>query len=153
MSIKAKDIIKYMEELAPVSLAEDYDNVGLLIGSRESTVERIFVCLDVTSKTVDEAVAKKADLIVSHHPVIFKGLKRINEDDPKGNIIYKLIRNNIGVYSALPIWMLPMEELTIIFPRFLGLKDIISLKDYKAEKLYRLLYLYLMRAWMRSEMQ
>jgi len=72
----------------------------------------------VTSKTVDEAVAKKADLIVSHHPVIFKGLKRINEDDPKGNIIYKLIRTISGCTVPIPIWMLPMEELTIIFLDF-----------------------------------
>lgn len=137
MSIKAKDIIKYMEELAPVSLAEDYDNVGLLIGSRESTVERIFVCLDVTSKTVYEAVAKKADLIVSHHPVIFKGLKRINEDDPKGNIIYKLIRNNIGVYSAHTNLDVAHGGVNNYLSSILGLKDIISLKDYKAEKLYK----------------
>jgi len=138
MSIKAREIIKYMEELAPNSLAEDYDNVGLLVGSRESIVERILVCLDVTSKIVDEAIAKKADLIVSHHPVIFKGLKRINEDDPKGSIIYRLIKNSIGVYSAHTNLDVACGGVNDYLSSVLGLTKIANLKDYRAEKLYKI---------------
>ncbi|HHV28548.1 MAG TPA: Nif3-like dinuclear metal center hexameric protein [Clostridium sp.] len=138
MSIKAREIIRYMEELAPNNLAEDYDNVGLLIGSRESIIERILVCLEVSSKTIDEAIAKKADLIISHHPVIFKGLKRINEDDPKGNIIYRLIKNNIGVYSAHTNLDVAYGGVNNYLSSLLGLTEISNLKDYKAEKLYKI---------------
>ncbi|WP_265443661.1 Nif3-like dinuclear metal center hexameric protein [Acetivibrio straminisolvens] len=138
MSIKAREIIKYMEELAPKSLAEDYDNVGLLVGNRESLIERILVCLDVNSKTVDEAISKKADLIISHHPVIFKGIKRINEDDPKGSIIYRLIKNDIGVYSAHTNLDVAHEGVNNYLSSLLGLTDISNLKDYKAEKLYKI---------------
>ncbi|GAE89092.1 Nif3-like dinuclear metal center hexameric protein [Acetivibrio straminisolvens] len=138
MSIKAREIIKYMEELAPKSLAEDYDNVGLLVGNRESLIERILVCLDVNSKTVDEAISKKADLIISHHPVIFKGIKRINEDDPKGSIIYRLIKNDIGVYSAHTNLDVAHGGVNNYLSSLLGLTDISNLKDYKAEKLYKI---------------
>ena len=58
------------------------------------------VCLDVTKAVVNEAIKLKADMIISHHPLIFKGIKRINEDNPKGSIIYSLIKNNISVYCA-----------------------------------------------------
>ncbi|HOA98287.1 MAG TPA: Nif3-like dinuclear metal center hexameric protein, partial [Acetivibrio saccincola] len=90
MSVKLSEIIKYIENIAPKSLAEDYDNSGLIIGRKEKDIKRVMVCLDVTSKVVEEAVEKNTDLIVSHHPLIFKGLKRINYDDVKGRIIYNL---------------------------------------------------------------
>lgn len=138
MSIKTREIIRYMEELAPNNLAEDYDNVGLLIGNRQSSVERIMVCLEVSSKTVDEAVAQKVDLIISHHPVIFKGLKRINEDDPKGNVIYRLIKNNVGVYSAHTNLDVAHGGVNNYLSLLLGLTEISNLKDYISEKLYKI---------------
>ena len=72
---RISDIIRYMEELGSYQSCRGYDNVGLLIGNRGSKVNRILVCLDVSSKVVDEAVEKNVDLIVSHHLVIFKGSK------------------------------------------------------------------------------
>lgn len=134
---RISDIARYMEELAPVNIAEDYDNVGLLIGDRGSKVNRILVCLDVSSKVVDEAVEKNVDLIVSHHPVIFKGLKRINEDDTKGSIIYKLIKNNIGVYSAHTNLDVAFGGVNNYLSSLLGLTEISNLTGYKSEKLYK----------------
>lgn len=135
---RISDIIRYMEELAPANLAEDYDNVGLLIGNRGSKVNRILVCLDVSSKVVDEAVEKNVDLIVSHHPAIFKGIKRINEDDAKGSIIYKLIKNNIGVYSAHTNLDVAHGGVNNYLSSLLGLTEIRNLVGYKSEKLFKI---------------
>lgn len=77
-----------------------YDNVGLLIGNSASPVTSILVCLDVTEEVVNEAAEKNCELIVSHHPLIFKEISRINPTDEQGRIIYKMIQNNIALLSA-----------------------------------------------------
>ncbi|TYQ15560.1 UNVERIFIED_CONTAM: dinuclear metal center YbgI/SA1388 family protein [Acetivibrio alkalicellulosi] len=137
MSIRFKDIIKFMEIYAPSNLAEDYDNVGLIIGGRDNEIKRIMVCLDVTTKVVDKAVEKSINLIISHHPLIFKGLKRINEDDIKGEIIHKLIKNNIGVYCAHTNLDVADGGINEYLAKTLELSDIKNLKNYKTESLYK----------------
>lgn len=97
---KVKDIAEKIEKFAPPSLAEAWDNVGLMIGDFESRVTTAFVCLDVTSDNVRRAIAEGADLIISHHPLIFSPMRRITEQDVSGRIIRELIRNDISVYSA-----------------------------------------------------
>ena len=98
--LKVKDIIYEIERLAPPSLAESWDNVGLMTGDLDQRVTTVFVCLDVTSDNVQRAVDCGADLIISHHPLIFSPLKRIVEQDVSGSILRNLIRSNISVYSA-----------------------------------------------------
>ena len=98
--IRVKDIINRIEELAPPSLAESWDNVGLMAGDLDQRVTTVFVCLDVTSDNVRRAIDCGADLIVSHHPLIFSPIHRIVEQDISGSIIRELIRNDISVYSA-----------------------------------------------------
>lgn len=137
MGILLKEIADFMEEWAPLHLAEDYDNVGLLVGSRKTCVKNVMVCLDVTNDVVDEAVRSNINLIISHHPLIFKGIKRINEDDFQGGIIYKLIRNNIGVYSAHTNLDCTQNGVNENLARSLELQDIKILKSYKVEKLYK----------------
>ena len=100
MSIRCRDIIAFMEQLAPASLAENWDNVGLILGSGEMEIERILLCLDVTPEVVEEALNADVRLIISHHPLIFKKIGRIHRDDPKGGLLYKLIKADIGVFSA-----------------------------------------------------
>lgn len=95
-----KDIISFLEKEAPPELAEEWDNIGLLVGSSSNSVRKILVCLDVTASAIDEAIQKGADLIVTHHPVIFKGIRRLNEDEKTAGLLYSLIRNSISVYSA-----------------------------------------------------
>lgn len=95
-----RDIVSFLEQAAPPELAEDWDNIGLLVGSPSNTVKKILVCLDITHAAIDEAVKTGADLIVTHHPVIFKGIKKLNEDEKTAGLLYLLIRNNISVYSA-----------------------------------------------------
>jgi Uncharacterized conserved protein len=73
-----KDITNYIEQLAPLNYAEDFDNVGLLVGNYNTTVTGVLVTLDTLEVTVDEAIAAKCNLIVSFHPIIFSGLKKLN---------------------------------------------------------------------------
>lgn len=96
----AGHISAFFEKWAPESTKLDYDNIGLLTGSKNKTVEKILTCLDITEEVVDEALAQKCDLIVAHHPVIFKKLSRINPDNSLGNILYKLISNDIAVLAV-----------------------------------------------------
>jgi dinuclear metal center YbgI/SA1388 family protein len=138
MSAKCGDIAKYIEEFAPPDLAEEWDNVGLLLGSMNSDVKRIMVCLDVTSKVVEEAIEKEVDLIVSHHPIIFKGIKRIIEDEPKGRLIFSLIKNGISVYSAHTNYDVAEGGLNDLLAEVLGLKNVTNLNSYKNENLYKI---------------
>ncbi len=98
--LKVANVCQLMEEIAPRFLAEEGDNVGLLIGEGSRRVERIMICLDLTEWTVDEAIEKRIDMVICHHPMIFKGIKRITSDDATGRKILKLIKHNISVYTA-----------------------------------------------------
>ncbi|MGM8213726.1 Nif3-like dinuclear metal center hexameric protein [Virgibacillus sp. W0430] len=102
MAIKVtnSEIFDAMESWAPLSLAYDWDNVGLQIGSFEQSAKRVLVTLDVTEAVVDEAIDQHIDLIIAHHPLFFKPLKQININSVKGKIIHKCILNNISVYAA-----------------------------------------------------
>lgn len=98
--VKISDIMEIMEQIAPKKLAESWDNPGLLVGNPQNEIGKILVALDVSERVIDKAVEINAELIISHHPVIFKPLKKIRSDLPSGRKLYKLIRNNISVFSA-----------------------------------------------------
>ena len=100
MSVKCSDIINIMEEYANSNLAEDWDNVGLMVGDENKTISKILVALDIEDKIIDEAIEKNCDMIITHHPFIFKGIKSIKASDTIGARIIKLIKNNICVFSA-----------------------------------------------------
>lgn len=95
-----QDICQLFEELAPLSLQESYDNAGLLVGKRTDTVAGILLCIDVTEAVIDEAIKYKCNLIISHHPLIFKGLKRLTGDDYVQRCVIRAISHNIAIYSA-----------------------------------------------------
>ncbi|WP_058486358.1 Nif3-like dinuclear metal center hexameric protein [Defluviitalea phaphyphila] len=100
MSVKCKKIIEELNKLAPEYLAEEWDNVGLMIGDIDQEVNRVLIALDAIPEVIEEAIKEKVDLIITHHPFIFKPLKSITKNDAIGQSIYSLIKNNIGVYSA-----------------------------------------------------
>ena len=75
---RLKEITTYLEQLAPLSLQKSYDNAGLILGDVNAEIDLILLTLDVTEEIIDEAIAKKAQLIVAHHPIVFSGLKKIN---------------------------------------------------------------------------
>ncbi len=97
--IKIKDITGFLETLAPRSYQESYDNSGLLTGHSEAEVKGILVSLDCTEEVVDEAMDNKANLIVAHHPVIFKGLKKLTGQTYIERTLIKAIKNDIAIYS------------------------------------------------------
>ncbi|MYL46600.1 Nif3-like dinuclear metal center hexameric protein [Virgibacillus halodenitrificans] len=99
-SLNNSDIFRMMEEWAPKSLAYDWDRVGIQVGSFNAKVKKIMVTLDVLESVVDEAIAEGVDLIIAHHPLLFKPIKQLNFDDPKGRVIKKLMQHNITVYAA-----------------------------------------------------
>lgn len=90
--MRIKDIIEFTESFAPLSSAMDFDNVGLLVGNENSEVKKAVVALDITDDVIDEALENEAQLIISHHPVIFDALKNI----PENSIVYRLINNNLS---------------------------------------------------------
>lgn len=94
--MKVIDVYNAINTLAPFSLAEEWDNCGLLIGSLEMDCSTAVVCLDVTNEVINQAIENKAELIISHHPVIFDPIKSIGFESK----IVKLIKNNISVISA-----------------------------------------------------
>ena len=95
-----RNVFDHLNKLADIKLAEKWDNVGLMLGNFNNEVKKVLICLDVTTKVVNEAILNNVDLIVSHHPLIFKPLKSLNFTvDFKSNIIKNLIKNDISVIS------------------------------------------------------
>lgn len=97
--MRCGDIIEKLEILSPIPFAEEWDNVGLLAGRRDKKVERIFLAVDATDEVIEQAVAFQADMLITHHPLIFKGLKKISTDDFVGRRIFSLIQNDISYYA------------------------------------------------------
>jgi len=136
--VRAKEIISFLDIMAPPSLAEDWDNVGLLVGSKEKEIRRVLLCLDVTTKVVEEAISKKVDMIIAHHPVIFKELKRVTEDNLQSKLVYKLIRNDISVFAAHTNLDVAPKSINMRLAKLLDLENIENLSCYKKEKLFKL---------------
>lgn len=95
-----QDVTGYLNSFAPLAYQESYDNAGLNIGNSFEGVKSVLVTLDVTEEVVKEAIDLGVNLIISHHPVLFKGLKQINNQTYTGRIVQDLIRNNIAVYAG-----------------------------------------------------
>lgn len=100
MNANVADIIKIMEEIAPPTLAEEWDNVGLLLGRRSKIVKKLLLALDVTQEVVNQASSQGADMIITHHPVIFKGLKQLTDAQWQQELMLQLAEHGVAVYSA-----------------------------------------------------
>ena len=100
MLATVNDLVELLEELMPSNLAEDWDNVGLMLGRKGKTVKKILLALDLSKEVVEQAVAQKIDLIITHHPAIFKKLKRVVDNDWQQDLLLTLAENGIAVYSA-----------------------------------------------------
>ena len=95
-----KDVAKAIEEIAPLNYAEDFDNVGLLVGNYQTEVKGVLVTLDTLEETVEEAIANNCNLIVSFHPIIFSGLKKLNGNNYVEKAVLKAIKNDIAIYAT-----------------------------------------------------
>ena len=98
--IKLHQICDFLNEIAPTRLAEEWDNVGLLVGDRELEIQRVMTCLTITPESAEEAIEKNVGLVVSHHPLPFRPLKKITTDQTATRLLWNLIRNNICIYST-----------------------------------------------------
>lgn len=127
-----EDIINFLKNRFPEELQESWDNVGLMAGDESLEINKALICLDVTSDVVKEAIDFGADLIISHHPLIFSPLKNITEDGAVGSMLLQLIKNGIAVYSMHTNFDKADGGLNDILSEKLGL---INVRKYKEEEL------------------
>jgi dinuclear metal center YbgI/SA1388 family protein len=121
-------IAAFLEQFAPPYLAEDWDNVGLLIGDRERETRKVMTCLTITPQSAREAIEDHADLIVTHHPLPFSAVKRITTDTVLGRMLLDLIAARIAVYSPHTAFDSAPQGINERLARGLGLRDIAPLK-------------------------
>lgn len=122
--MKAKDITSVIEEFAPLSFQEKWDNSGYCIGSPEQEVHSVILGLDCTPRLIDEAVASGADMIITHHPMIFSGVNKISPDTNLGYMIYQAIQHNIVIYSSHTNMDKVLEGVSGLMARRLGLQGV-----------------------------
>ena len=89
-----------LSKIAPLRLAESWDNVGLLVGDRQASVSRVMTCLTITPNVVEEAATEEVDLVIAHHPLPFKALQKITSDSIPGSMLLKLIGSGTAIYSS-----------------------------------------------------
>jgi len=97
--MKVKDITAFIESKIPLEFQEDYDNSGMILGNPQQEITAVLLCLDITEQILDEAISKNCNMIISHHPLIFKGIKRLIGSDAEQRMIIKAIKNNIAIYA------------------------------------------------------
>jgi dinuclear metal center YbgI/SA1388 family protein len=131
--MKVKDIFPVLEEMAPLAYAEDFDNVGLLIGDPQDELSGILVCHDALEAVIDEAIANHCNLIVCFHPIVFSGLKKITGSNYVERSVLKAIRNNIAIYAVHTALDNHKNGVNKIFSDALGLvntKILLPKKDF-----------------------
>jgi dinuclear metal center YbgI/SA1388 family protein len=134
-----RDITSYLETIAPPYLQEDYDNCGLLTGKASTPIQKILVTLDVTEAVLDEAISLGCNLVVAHHPLIFKGIKKLSGNGYVERCIIKAIRNDIAIYaihtnldnvlhgvSGKIAQMLGLEQVRILHPKASTLQKLVT---------------------------
>lgn len=127
--MKVRDIAKTIEEIAPLKLAQDWDNVGLLIGDGRCDAKNILLTIDVTGDVLAEAKRLKTDLIISYHPVIWDGLKKITTDD-QSRVVYNLVRSGIAVFSVHTALDAAIGGVNDGLAEIVGIRDAKPIGDY-----------------------
>ena len=127
--MRVKDITAAIEQFAPLSIQEGWDNSGLCIGAPEDEVHGVLVGFDCTPELVDEAVARGCDMVVTHHPLIFRGLKRIQGGEPVADAVIKAVRAGVAVYAAHTTADKVIAGVSGAMARRLGLRDIALMED------------------------
>lgn len=98
--MKIKDITSYIEQIAPLSYQESYDNSGLIVGDANKEVKNVLLCLDSIEAVIDEAIEKKCELVIAHHPIVFSGLKKLNGKNYIERVVIKAIKHDIAIYAC-----------------------------------------------------
>ena len=121
-------IADYLDQFAPSSLAADWDNVGLLLGDRSTSVQRVMTCLTVTPEVAREAIESKVQLIVTHHPILFRAIQRLTTDTPEGRMLLSLIQAGVAVFSPHTAFDSTTAGINQRFATAIGLQQIAVLK-------------------------
>ena len=128
MSVRVQEVIDALEDFAPLPLQESYDNAGLQVGLTEAEVSGALLCLDVTEEVIDEALQLGCNMIVSHHPLIFRGLKHLTDADTVQRCVRKALQNDIAIYSAHTNLDAAVDGVNYMMAERLGLVDIVLLQ-------------------------
>ncbi len=131
------DLLDWMERFAPARLAESWDNVGLLLGDPAASVERVMTCLTVTPNTADEAIADRAEAIVSHHPILFKAAKTLRADREATGFLWRLARAGVAVLSPHTSFDNTEGGINDGLARRFGLVDVSPLRPFAPEEYYK----------------
>ncbi len=121
--MKVKDITQIIEDWCPNAYAEEFDNVGLLVGDQNTEVTNILIALDTLEETVNEAIKKQCNLIISFHPIIFSGLKKITGANYVEKVVIKAIQNNIAIYAMHTTLDNSIEGVSAKMAEIIGLKQ------------------------------
>ena len=128
-------VVGYLDQFAPRDLAADWDNVGLLLGERSAAVERIMTCLTVTPESAAEAIAGRANLIVTHHPILFRVVKRLTDATPEGRMLLELVRGGVAVYSPHTAFDNTHGGINELLARRLALTEVVPLRRVVSREL------------------
>lgn len=131
------DVVRLLEEWYPLRLAENWDNVGLLLGDPDATVQAVTVCLTITPEVVEEAARNGSQLIVSHHPIFYRPTQRLTADDPASRIVLALARNGIAVFSPHTAFDSAKGGINDLLAEALGLIDACPLVPAEGEPCYK----------------
>ena len=123
------DVARWLDEFAPQRLAESWDNVGLLWGDPGAEATRVMTCLSVTPRTALEAIHERAELIVSHHPVLFKAVQRVRADRPETGMLWNLARAGVAILSPHTAFDNTVGGINDGLARRLGLNDVGPLRS------------------------
>lgn len=138
MFVNSKKIAKIIEEIAPLKLAESWDNVGFQVGNENLEIDRILVALEVTPEVIDEAIHENVDLIVTHHPLIFSPIKKLTSGEPISEMIIKMIQNNIHLYVAHTNLDASKKGTNVLLGDLLNLKRRGPLDEISFKQFYKL---------------
>lgn len=103
-TVKLRELIEALQRIAPLGIAESWDNVGLLVGDPASSIAKVMTCLTLSDAVLEEAIDRKIGLVVSHHPIPFRPLTRITTEDPTGRILWRAMQHSIAIYSPHTAW-------------------------------------------------
>jgi len=139
--MKLKDLCTFLDSAVPLSFQESYDNSGLQVGLPEREISSAMVTLDVTEEVISEALSEKCDLVISHHPLIFTGIKRITGRTLSERILYKAIKSDIAIYSAHTNLDIFRNGVSKKMAELLNLKDVKVLAPLKNRLLKLVTYI------------
>ena len=129
MPVTLGEVYNRINEIAPFELQEEWDNAGILIGSEKQAVDTVLCALDLTPAVLDEAIERGAQLVVTHHPILFRGRKNLREDDPEGRLLCGMVRHGVGLIAAHTNFDNALPGVNDALAGKLGLTDVQALEN------------------------